>query len=57
VADGLLQVISGGAGAPLEKGTDKAFYHFMIMEFSENSLPKVTVIDIDGKTRDEFMIQ
>lgn len=57
VSDSLLQIVSGGAGAPLEKGTEEAFYHFMIMEFTGNSAPKVTVIDINGKIRDEFIIQ
>jgi hypothetical protein len=56
VNEGLLQVISGGAGAPLEK-TDNAFYHFMIVEFSEDASPKVTVIDIDEKVRDKFIIE
>lgn len=55
--ESLLQVVSGGAGAPLEKGTNEAFYHFIILEFSGNELPKATVIDINGKTRDEFVIQ
>ncbi len=57
INEGILQVISGGSGAPLEKGTDKAYYHFMIMEFSENAPPQVKVIDIEGSLRDEFTIQ
>jgi hypothetical protein len=56
VDDGLLQVISGGAGAGLEK-TYMGFYHFMIMEFSENSPPKVTVIDIDENIKDKFLVE
>jgi hypothetical protein len=52
--DGVMQIITGGGGAPLYTGEKEGgFYHFILVTVDGS---KVTgkVIDINGKVRDTF---
>ncbi|MGZ3633615.1 MAG: hypothetical protein ACXU9U_01460 [Parachlamydiaceae bacterium] len=54
---GVWQIISGGAGAPLYKWDfDKAFYHYvrLILPHQNQLLPKIQVFDIQGNFIDEI---
>lgn len=60
--DGVWQIISGGAGAPLNKrDLLKAFYHFLLLSYpsdpDQESIPLVQVIDGTGKVRDKFELK
>lgn len=57
--DGVWQIISGGAGGPLnKKDILKAFYHFILLTIPSElgKFPVVQVIDIQGVVRDEFSL-
>lgn len=57
--DGVWQIISGGAGAPLNKKEIlRAFYHFLLVSIPSElgKYPRIKVIDIKGKVRDEFIL-
>ncbi len=55
--DGVWQVITGGAGSPLnKKNIFKAFYHYILLSLPRqvDKPPKAWVIDVNGKIRDTF---
>jgi 3',5'-cyclic AMP phosphodiesterase CpdA len=52
--DGVMQIITGGGGAPLYAGDrEGGFYHFVLVTVDGDRV-KGKVIDIDGKVRDTF---
>lgn len=53
---GIWQIISGGGGSPLKGGESNAFYHCLLLTIPPpgHGLPKVEVLDVDGKVKDEF---
>ena len=54
---GVWQIISGGAGAPLKKNYDDAFYHYLLMKIPLNGGPPfVSIIDSEGRKRYEFSL-
>lgn len=56
---GLWQIISGGAGAPLDKDfKDAAYYHYLILDLPKDKTRpvQVTVVDDKGKTRKVFKL-
>ena len=58
VHGGIVQVISGGAGAPLVKEAGpKAFYHMMLVDLPESGrTATVHVVDSNGVERDRFTL-
>ena len=55
--DGIWQVISGGAGAPLVKEAgERAFYHLLVLDLPRDGKVQVRVIDAQGKVRDRFSL-
>ena len=56
---GIWQIISGGAGAPLNKAfQNAAFYHYLILDIPKDKTRpvQVTVVDHKGKTRKVFKL-
>ena len=55
---GVWQVITGGAGAPFsELFQGDTFNHFLLLTIPDSGDPKIRVIDIDGNTQDEFILE
>ncbi len=56
--DGVVYVVSGGAGSPLhaDAGLDAAFYHYIQVSLLQTAL-QVRTIDHTGKVRDDFKIE
>lgn len=56
--EGVIYVVSGGAGSPLHKdaGPDAAFYHYIQVSYLKTAL-QVRTIDHMGKVRDDFKIE
>jgi predicted phosphodiesterase len=56
--DGILYIVSGGAGSPLHEdaGSDAAFYHYIQVSYLRSAL-QVRTIDHTGKVRDDFKIE
>ncbi|MBA3284327.1 MAG: hypothetical protein H0U27_04620 [Nitrosopumilus sp.] len=55
--DGVWQIITGGAGSPLnKKNIFKAFYHYVLLSLPTaiDKAPRAWVIDVNGKLRDTF---
>ncbi|MFH1854006.1 MAG: metallophosphoesterase [Candidatus Omnitrophota bacterium] len=51
------QLITGGAGAKLRTTVEQGgFYHFVIVDVMDNGDFEITVKDIKGKIRDNFMV-
>lgn len=58
IHDGIYQVISGGAGAPMSAPAEKGgFYNFVIIDVKDNGSASFTVKDINGSERDVFKIE
>jgi len=56
VVDGIVQIITGGGGAPLYIGDKEGgFYHFILVTVDGNEVTG-KVIDINGKVRDTFKL-
>lgn len=56
---GIWQVISGGAGAPLGlKSLELTFHHFLLLKIPKSTkfAPLIEVIDIEGRIRDRFWL-
>jgi hypothetical protein len=54
VIDGVMQIITGGGGAPLyDREEDGGFYHFTRVTVDGDKVSG-EVVDIDGKVRDRF---
>jgi 3',5'-cyclic AMP phosphodiesterase CpdA len=56
--DGVVYVVSGGAGSPLHEdaGWNAAFYHYIQVSYLKTAL-QVRTIDHMGKVRDDFKIE
>ena len=55
--DGIWQVISGGAGAPLVKEAgDRAFYHLLMLDLPRSGAVTIRVVDATGRVRDRFSL-
>ncbi len=55
--DGVMQVITGGGGAPLHADEDKGgFHHFVIVTVDGDEV-RGEVVDVSGKVRDKFRIR
>jgi hypothetical protein len=57
--DGVWQIISGGAGAPLAPPEFGGFFHYALLKIPTRSgaAPKLTIIDIDGIVKDEKVLE
>lgn len=55
--NGVLQVITGGGGAPLHAQQKKGgFYHFVIVDIKDSGIYRILVKDIGGNIRDRFVL-
>lgn len=55
--NGVLQVITGGGGAPLHTQQKKGgFYHFVIIDIKDRGIYRILVKDIGGNIRDRFVL-
>ncbi len=57
MANGLMQVITGGGGAPLHTDEDKGGFHHFVIVTVEGDEVRGEVIDSSGKVRDKFQIR
>lgn len=55
--DGVYQIISGGAGAPLRSQPEEGgFYHYVIVDVRNDGICEIKVKGLDGKIKDRFEI-
>lgn len=57
--DGVWQIISGGAGAPLAPEKLGGFFHYALLEIPMKSgaPPKLTIVDINGAVKHEVVLE
>lgn len=56
--DGIYQVISGGAGAPLHSNPEEGgFYHYIVIDVRDDSICEIEVKDLEGEVKDRFTIK
>jgi 3',5'-cyclic AMP phosphodiesterase CpdA len=57
--DGMWQIISGGAGAPLAPLNSGGFFHYALLKIpmKSGSAPKLIVVGIDGVVRPEIVLE
>ncbi|MBU1853136.1 MAG: metallophosphoesterase [Candidatus Omnitrophica bacterium] len=58
IREGICQIITGGAGAPLRVTPQEGgYYHFIIIDVKDSGKCEVTVKDIEGLVKDNFTIK
>jgi hypothetical protein len=57
--DGVWQIVSGGAGAPLAPLKFGGFFHYALLKIPMKSgaAPKLTVVDVDGVIKHEVVLE
>jgi hypothetical protein len=57
--DGVWQIVSGGAGAPLAPLKFGGFFHYALLKIPTKSgaAPKLTVVGIDGVVKHEIVLE
>lgn len=57
--DGVWQIVSGGAGAPLAPVKSGGFYHYAVLKVPIKSgvAPKLTAVDINGVVKHEIVLE
>ncbi len=57
--DGVWQIISGGAGAPLAPPAFGGFFHYALLDIPtiNGHAPKLTIVDLDGTIKDEVVLE
>jgi hypothetical protein len=57
--EGVWQIISGGAGAPLAPPRFGGFFHYALLKIPVKSgdAPKLTIIDIDGVVKNQIVLE